>query len=118
MPPWYPILDYLASKGPNLEIWARLGTSESYLEFPGVHFDTYRHSTSHLQQYITCENFKEKLGTVLEKISAEVYFSQTRENAILVEIIFMHFFSGTKHPKEDNPNLYYWVEMTGLHTNI
>ena len=29
---------------------------------------------------------------------------------------FMHFFSGTKHPREDNPNLYYWAEMTGLHT--
>ena len=28
----------------------------------------------------------------------------------------MHFFSGTKHPREDNPNLYYWAEMTGLHT--
>ena len=25
-------------------------------------------------------------------------------------------FSGTKHPREDNPNLYYWAEMTGLHT--
>ena len=24
----------------------------------------------------------------------------------------------TKHPREDNPNLYYWAEMTGLHTNI
>ena len=31
---------------------------------------------------------------------------------------FMHFFSGTKHPREDNPNLYYWAEITGLHTNI
>ena len=29
---------------------------------------------------------------------------------------FMHFFSGTKHPRENNPNLYYWAEMTGLHT--
>ena len=29
---------------------------------------------------------------------------------------FKHFFSGTKHPREDNPNLYYWAEMTGLHT--
>ena len=29
---------------------------------------------------------------------------------------FMHYFSGTKHPREDNPNLYYWTEMTGLHT--
>ena len=30
---------------------------------------------------------------------------------------FMHFFfSGTKHPREDNPNLYYWAEITGLHT--
>ena len=29
---------------------------------------------------------------------------------------FMHFFSDTKHPREDNPNLYYWAEMTGLHT--
>ena len=29
---------------------------------------------------------------------------------------FMHFFSGTKHPREDNPNLYNWAEMTGLHT--
>ena len=28
----------------------------------------------------------------------------------------MHFFSGTKHSREDNPNLYYWAEMTGLHT--
>ena len=28
------------------------------------------------------------------------------------------FFSGTKHPREDNPNLYYWAEITGLHTNI
>ena len=26
------------------------------------------------------------------------------------------FFSGTKHPREDNPDLYYWAEMTGLHT--
>ena len=26
------------------------------------------------------------------------------------------FFSGTKHPREDNPNLYYWAEITGLHT--
>ena len=26
------------------------------------------------------------------------------------------FFSGTKHPREDNPNLYYWAEMTELHT--
>ena len=31
-------------------------------------------------------------------------------------LFFMHFFSGTKHPREDNPNLYYWAEMTGLHT--
>ena len=30
----------------------------------------------------------------------------------------MHFFSGTKHPREDNPNLYCWAEITGLHTNI
>ena len=30
---------------------------------------------------------------------------------------FMHLFSGTKHPREDNPNLYYWAEMTGLHTH-
>ena len=29
---------------------------------------------------------------------------------------FMYFFSGTKHPREDNPILYYWAEMTGLHT--
>ena len=29
---------------------------------------------------------------------------------------FMHFFSGTKLPREDNPNLYYWAEMTRLHT--
>ena len=29
---------------------------------------------------------------------------------------FMHFFSGTKHPREDNPNLYYWAEMAGVHT--
>ena len=28
----------------------------------------------------------------------------------------MHFFSGTKHPREDNPNLYCWAEITGLHT--
>ena len=28
----------------------------------------------------------------------------------------MHFFSGTKHQREDNPNLYCWAEMTGLHT--
>ena len=33
-----------------------------------------------------------------------------------VFFFFMHFFSGTKHPREDNPNLYYWAEMTGLHT--
>ena len=31
-------------------------------------------------------------------------------------VFLMHFFSGTKHPREDNPNLYYWAEMTGLHT--
>ena len=29
---------------------------------------------------------------------------------------FMYFFSGTKHPREDNPNLYNLAEMTGLHT--
>ena len=28
----------------------------------------------------------------------------------------MYFFSGAKHPRDDNPNLYYWAEMTGLHT--
>ena len=32
---------------------------------------------------------------------------------------FMHFFSGTKIPIEDNHNLYYWAEMTGRdYTNI
>ena len=31
-------------------------------------------------------------------------------------LFFMHFFSGTKHPREDDPNLYYSAEMTGLHT--
>ena len=35
---------------------------------------------------------------------------------ILLNIIATFFFSGTKHPREDNPNLYYWAEMTGLHT--
>ena len=29
---------------------------------------------------------------------------------------YAFFFSGTKHPREDNPNLYYWAEITGLHT--
>ena len=30
--------------------------------------------------------------------------------------LYAFFFSGTKHPREDNPNLYYRAEMTGLHT--
>ena len=37
-------------------------------------------------------------------------------NIYIYFFFFMHFFSGTKHPREDNPNLYYWAEMTGLHT--
>ena len=35
---------------------------------------------------------------------------------VFLGFFFMHFFSGMKHPREDNPNLYYWAEMTGLHT--
>ena len=31
-------------------------------------------------------------------------------------LFYAFFFSGTKHPREDNPNLYYWAEITGLHT--
>ena len=43
---------------------------------------------------------------------------RSRESyTMVIFFFFMHFFfSGTKHPREDNPNLYYWAEMTGLHT--
>ena len=29
---------------------------------------------------------------------------------------FYAFFSGTEHPREDKPNLYYWAEITRQHT--
>ena len=28
----------------------------------------------------------------------------------------MLFFSGTEHPREDKPNLYYWAEITSNET--
>ena len=55
-------------------------------------------------------------------ISAKFDKTSHRVNEIIKQceqnffFFFMHFFSGTKHPREDNPNLYYWAEMTGLHT--
>ena len=60
-------------------------------------------------------------------ISKPIRICGKRENNMhergrkVVDFFFMHFFlciffSGTKHPREDNPNLYYWAEITGLHT--
>ena len=39
-----------------------------------------------------------------------------RVSVCVCVVFFMHLFSGTKHPREDNPNLYYWAEMTRQHT--
>ena len=50
--------------------------------------------------------------------TGQVQNSESSESTKSIFFFFMHFFSGTKHPREDNPNLYYWAEMTGLHTNI
>ena len=47
---------------------------------------------------------------ILNKLKPEI------SPGVFFFFFFMHFFSGTKHPREDNPNLYYWAEMTGLHT--
>ena len=45
----------------------------------------------------------EELSTNLEHFFSFFFF-----------ILF--FISGTEHPKEDNPDLYYWAEITGQHT--
>ena len=29
---------------------------------------------------------------------------------------YIRFFSGREHPREDKPDLYYWAEITGEHT--
>ena len=33
-----------------------------------------------------------------------------------VQFFLCFFFSGTEHPREDKPNLYYWAEITRQHT--
>ena len=60
-----------------------------------------RRTQSHNQRQCTCEH----------TLCHRTFLRLTRDFFFL-----MHFFSGTKHPREDNHNLYYWAEMTGLHT--
>ena len=69
-------------------------------------------------------NFLGSIGTLMSGSGIEQLFSEVYAENSVVHMagkavsffFFMHFFSGTKHPREDNPNLYYWAEMTGLHT--
>ena len=65
-------------------------------------------------------NSSAKRGIADENPTADVYVSLNHSSGQIGNaehfLFFMHFFSGTKHPREDNPNLYYWAEMTGLHT--
>ena len=50
-------------------------------------------------------------------IEDEIHFLiNCKQYDTLFFFFFKHFFSGTKHPREDNPNLYDWAEITGLHT--
>ena len=32
------------------------------------------------------------------------------------KFFYIRFFSGTEHPRENKPDLYYWAEITGQHT--
>ena len=59
---------------------------------------------------------RQQLFSHPQRDSANAPFSHTVHISDRFIYLFMHFFSGTKHPREDNPNLYYRAEITGLHT--
>ena len=49
------------------------------------------------------------------------YFVKSHHHCSGQFFFFIHFLiSGTEHPREDNPDLYYWAEITDgtTHTNI
>ena len=69
---------------------------------------------------VRAEKGLKDVGTTLRYIRLSSLKSELESAFNLFFFFFfcMHFFSGTKHPREDNPNLYCWAEITGLHTNI
>ena len=55
------------------------------------------------------------LGIIVDK---ELKFHEQTAAAAKKANFFLCILSQVKYPREDNPDLYYWAEMTGLHTNI
>ena len=49
---------------------------------------------------------------------SELYITIFRTNVqnVTKSFFYIRFFSGTEHPREDKPDLYYWAEITGQHT--
>ena len=64
------------------------------------------------------KNLKNKLWRRYTRTRSN--YDHTRYKRIKNELkscFFVHFFiSGTEHSREDNPDLYYWGEITGQHT--
>ena len=84
--------------------------------------DESREISDHIASYVAkklshfCKNCCDYLLFDRNSVGSNYHQLLSRVFFFFFFFLFMHFFSGTKHPREDNPNLYYWAEMTGLHT--
>ena len=78
---------------------------------------THLNSPPGLQLLDPRAKYWQRIGPVQQKSSFQLGNAMfIASPAFFFAFFLCIFFSGTKHPKEDNPNLYYWAEITGLHT--
>ena len=69
---------------------------------------------SHQKTKIRLSNKQSVFMTKSGKMKLPYYRKLTDSSDFF--FLYTFFISGTEHPREDNPDLYYWAEITGQHT--